>query len=180
MQGAAKQGSVLEEEEPWRPIGVCHAGYGLTGAGAAGAAPPVAGAGEAGVSGMAALPFALPPCTGAEAGAVEGAVAGAGVKAWSSTDFGARCRAEASERMNANARKMAPPHQLVFVSKLPAWRVPSSESAELLTPPKLAASPFPLPLCSRMAAISTKLSMISRTSRTVNISEAASGYRDVR
>jgi hypothetical protein len=45
--------------------------------------------------------------------------------------------------------------------------VPSSESAELLTPPNVAARPFPFPLWRRIAAIRTMLSMISRTSRSV-------------
>jgi len=45
--------------------------------------------------------------------------------------------------------------------------VPRSESAELLTPPKLADRPVPLPLCRRMAAMSTRLSRMSRTSRKV-------------
>ncbi len=71
------------------------------------------------------------------------------------------------ERTSDRNRKIAAPHQLVFVSRLPACRVPSSESAELLTPPKVAASPFPLPACSRMAVTSTMLSRIRRTSRNV-------------
>ena len=78
----------------------------------------------------------------------------------------------ASTRSRARARgrgRSPPPHQLVLVSRLPAWRVPRSESAELLTPPKLAARPLPFPACSRMAVISTRLSMMSRTSRNVNM-----------
>jgi hypothetical protein len=57
--------------------------------------------------------------------------------------------------------------------------VPSSESAELLTPPKLAARPPPFPLCKRMAAISTRLSRMSRIRRNVNIA-ARQGSRKKR
>jgi hypothetical protein len=47
---------------------------------------------------------------------------------------------------------MPPHHQLAFVRRFPAARVPRIASAELLTPPKVAAMPPPLPAWSRMAA----------------------------
>jgi len=83
--------------------------------------------------------------------------------------LGARRCVDAIESTSDRNRNIAPPHQLAFVSRLPACRVPSRESAELLTPPNVAASPFPLPACSRMAVTSTRLSMIRRTSRKVNM-----------
>ena len=123
-----------------------------------------------GVAGAAGVKLTPPAFVGAPAPCA-GAVAGTGgcVKASSSTDFGVRSRVDASESTKARKRKIAPPHQLVRVSRFPAWRVPSSESAELLTPPKVAASPPPFPLWRSMAAISTRLSMTSRTRRNVNI-----------
>jgi hypothetical protein len=57
----------------------------------------------------------------------------------SSTDVGTRGRAEAICRMKARKRKMPPPHQLAFVSRLPAWCEPRSESEEVEAPPKLVA-----------------------------------------
>jgi hypothetical protein len=50
-----------------------------------------------------------------------------------------------SERTKARKRKIPPPHQLVFVRRLPACRIPRNWSAEELAPPKLAASPPPFP-----------------------------------
>jgi hypothetical protein len=140
---------------------------GFAGAGVAGAEEDGAGVVAGAVPGVAGVRF-TPPAFGPVlpdfgAGAVAGAVGC--VNASSSTDFGARDRAMESDNTKERNRKIPPPHQLALVSRLPAWRVPRSESAELLTPPKLAASPLPLPLCSRMAAMSTRLSIMSRTSR---------------
>jgi hypothetical protein len=45
--------------------------------------------------------------------------------------------------------------------------MPMNASAEELAPPKLAATPPPFPACRRMAATSTRLSSISRTSKRV-------------
>ena len=77
--------------------------------------------------------------------------------------------------MKASARKSPPPHQLICVKRFPAWRMPSSESADELMPPKLAARPPPLPLCARMASTSTILSRIRRTRRNVYIEGALEG-----
>ena len=96
-----------------------------------------------------------------------GALVGGGVTAWSSTDLGARVCADAICKTNAIPRKSAPDHQLIFVSRLPACRVPMNASGDELTPPKLAAMPVPLPLCNRIPATSTKLSRISTTRRDV-------------
>ena len=90
----------------------------------------------AGVSGT-----ADPPVGAAFTGA--GAAAAGGANVWSSTERGARLRVDISVRTNERPRKMPPPHQLAFVNRLPACRVPRSELAELLTPPKVAAMPPP-------------------------------------
>ena len=140
MSDTVKKGSVLEEEEPWSFETISHRAYGLVaGAGVVAGAVPPAGAvpvaGVAGVSGMALLALGD-----------AGAVTGAGVNAWSSTDEGARCCVDIRDSTKARKRKIPPPHQLVLVSRLPACRVPMSESDELLTPPKLADMPSPLPL----------------------------------
>src|SRR5436309_2919284 len=74
--------------------------------------------------------------------------------------------------MKARARKIPPPHQLAFVNKFPACRVPKIVPEELLAPPKDAAIPPPCPACIRTTAIRTKLSMPRRTRRNVYI-----GYR---
>src|SRR6266702_4969911 len=131
------------------------------------------------VFGAACVPFvgaALPPagpgvgagCSGTAGLAVAGGAltrAGAFGKAWSSTDFGARPRDEASDSRNARPRKIPPHHQLAFVSRLPVWRVPRNELAELLTPPNDAAMPPPCPACISTAATRTKLSRTRRTRR---------------
>src|SRR5262245_19403791 len=71
------------------------------------------------------------------------------------------------ESRNASAKKMPPHHQLAFVNRLPAWRVPRNELAELLTPPNVAAMPPPCPAWSSTAAMRTTLSITRRTSRRV-------------
>ena len=85
-----------------------------------GAAGAVAGWGAgvegAGVSG---IPAAPPVAPLAGAGAVGAGAAGC-VKAWSSTDFGARRCVEAIESTSDRKRKIPAPHQLAFVSRLPA------------------------------------------------------------
>src|SRR5215831_8727142 len=104
----------------------CFFGAGVAGAGAffspvAGAAPfcgaPPVGAGAAvvgaGVSGIAGF---APDAGALLAG---GAVTGAGVNVWSSTDLGARLRVDASDKRNASPRNRPPHHQLALVSRLP-------------------------------------------------------------
>jgi len=74
-------------------------------------------------------------------------------------------------RMNASAMKIPPPHQLVRVSRLAAWRVPTKESEDDEAPPNEAERPPPLPACMSTAAISTTLSRTRRTSMNVYILE---------
>ena len=90
--------------------------------------------------------------TGSTFAAPEGAfgaavVTGAGgaVNVWSRIELGAERRDDVSDSTKAMPIKIPPHHQLSFVRRFPAWRVPMMESAELLAPPKLAASPPPLP-----------------------------------
>jgi hypothetical protein len=71
--------------------------------------------------------------------------------------------------MKASARKRPPPHHDICVNRFPACRVPMKASGDELAPPKLAESPCPLPLCSRMAVIRMILVRIRRMSRNVNI-----------
>lgn len=65
--------------------------------------------------------------------------------------------------------KIPPAHQVILVNHVPACRVPMNASGDELTPPKLAAIPDPLPACSRIAAMSTKLSRMRRLSRVASI-----------
>ena len=99
-------------------------------------AAPVGGATlvGAGVNGMAGF---------APVGAVAGADAGGGANVLSSTERGARLRVDASASKNDRPRNSPPHHQLAFVRRLPACRVPMNELAELLTPPNDAAIPPP-------------------------------------
>jgi hypothetical protein len=69
--------------------------------------------------------------------------------------------------MKARKRKIPPLHQVAFVKRLPVCREPKSELAELLTPPKVAARPWPWPLCRSTATIKTMLSMVRSTIRNV-------------
>jgi hypothetical protein len=121
----------------------------------------VAGAGVTGCKGIG----AAPPAGAVFAGALAGAVGVA--KVLSSTDLGARLRVDARARRKESPRNRPPHHQLAFVSRLPVWRVPRNELAELLTPPNEAAMPPPCPDCSNTATINTKLSMTRRTNSSV-------------
>ena len=85
----------------------------------------------------------------------------------SSTDFGAEVWVDIIWRMKQRPRKIPPHHQLALVRRFPAWRMPIKASGEELAPPKLAASPVPLPACRRIAAIKTMQSMISSVRRNV-------------
>jgi hypothetical protein len=116
----------------------------------------VAGAGVSGSAGAAALGF-------------EGAAAGA-VNCPSRTDLGVRERVDMSCSTKERSRKIPVPPQEILVSRFPAWRIPMNASGEELAPPKLAERPWPLPLCRRMAATTTRLVRIRRTSRKVYIS----------
>src|SRR5437879_2716200 len=100
-------------------------------------------------------------------GCVAAGAVGAGgwVNVWSRIERGAVRRVEFSDKRNARARKIPPNHQLAFVSRLPACLVPRMASAELVTPPKLAARPPPFPACSRMTATRSTLSMASSAMR---------------
>src|SRR5688572_27060845 len=60
--------------------------------------------------------------------------------------------------------KTPPQIQLAFVRRLPAWRVPMKASVADEAPPKLAASPPPFPLCSKIAATRMRLSSSRRPS----------------
>ena len=106
-------------------------------------------------------------------GGADGTAAGATIL--SSTDFGAAFREDISCSTKARPRKIPPHHQLAFVSRLPACRVPMTESEDEPAPPKLAASPPPFPDWSRMAAPSTTASRISRTRRNVYMVRMRSG-----
>jgi len=105
------------------------------------------------------------------AGAAEfgaGVVSGAGAPSLPSrTDFGACACVDINWSMNARARNTPPPHQEIFVSRLPAWRIPMNASGEELAPPKLAERPPPVPLWSRIAPIRTMLTMMRSTRRKV-------------
>jgi hypothetical protein len=137
-------------------------GYGVLGAGVAGAG--VVGGVVAGVLGAASSGTAG---FFSELGAGATGV-GAGVLSdLSSTDAGAPGRADAICSTNARNRKIPPHVQLVFVRRLPACRVPMSESAADVAPPKLAASPPPFPAWRRIATTSTRLSRMSRMMRNV-------------
>lgn len=94
-----------------------------------------AGAAGAGVRGTADLPVA-----GAGAPRV-----GAGRNCSSRTDFGAVPRTERIDNRSDRKRKIPPLHQLDFVRRFAAWRVPTNESDDDAAPPKLAASPPPFP-----------------------------------
>src|SRR5206468_1581055 len=97
QNASTKKGSVFEKKEPWTSTATGHARYFFFGAGVAGAGcAPVTGAvagavaDGAGVSGIAGL---LAPAGAEFAG---GAPAGGVWNVWSSTDFGARPRVDAS------------------------------------------------------------------------------------
>src|SRR6476659_6765801 len=98
---------------PGEELGSATASYGdfVFGAGALLPVPPV-GAGVTGWIGRT-LVFGCPVTGG-------GAVCAGGVKVWSSTERGAPRCAVVSESTNAIARNNPPPHQLIFVSRLPA------------------------------------------------------------
>jgi hypothetical protein len=87
----------------------------------------------------------------------------------SRTDLGTRDRVDMSCRMNARARKIPPDHQEIVVNRLPACRIPMNDSGDELAPPKLDAKPPPVPLCIKMAATRTRLSIMSKTSKNVYI-----------
>lgn len=121
---------------------------------------PAAGAGVSGEAG---------------AGPVAAGPAAAGALRRSSTDFGAEARAPITCSRNASPRKIPPHHQLMVVRRLPAWRVPISESDEELDPPKFAASPPPFPACKRTTAMSRSASMTRSVSSRVYMSKRDDG-----
>src|SRR5438128_1722259 len=71
--------------------------------------------------------------------------------------------------MKASARKIPAVHQLAFVNRFPACRVPKIVPAELLAPPNVAAIPPPCPACISTTAMRTMLSRTRRTRRKVYI-----------
>jgi hypothetical protein len=105
--------------------------------------------------------------TGAAVVGVAGAVAGVRESGWSSTDVGTRVRVDAICSKKQRNRNTPPDHQLALVNRFPACRVPINASVDELAPPKLAASPPPLPDCKRIAAIRTTLSRKRRMSRNL-------------
>src|SRR5260221_11116278 len=115
-------------------------GYGLRGAGAGGVVPEggvvVTGVAPEGALVGGGVRFTpgtalfVPP--EGDGGDVAGGAGATGCASWSSTDFGARCRVEASDSTNEMNRKMPPPHQLALVRRLPACPGPTSASDKLL------------------------------------------------
>lgn len=99
-------------------------------------------------------------------GVVTGALVAGRPNVSSRTDFGACVRVDMTCRVNARPRKMPAHHQVALVRIVPACRIPMKASGEELAPPKLAASPLPLPACSRMAPIKTTASS-TRTTRRI-------------
>ena len=91
--------------------------------------------------------------------------AGGWLNVWSRIERGPLRRDEASDSRNARPINSPPHHQLILVSRLPACLVPRMASAELVTPPKLAAKPPPFPACSRMAATRITQSIASSVMR---------------
>ena len=127
--------------------------------------------------GLAGRPTGASGCdVSGEGGAVTGAPTGgavgtaAGTPILSRTDFGALLRDDINCNAKARPRKIPPHDQLALVNRLPACRVPITESDDELAPPKFAAKPPPFPDWSRMAALSTKASRMSSTRRNVYMS----------
>ena len=88
-------------------------------------------------------------------------------KLFSSTERGAEVWVDMICRMKQSPRKIPPPHQLAVVRRFPACLIPIKASGDELAPPKLAASPVPFPLWSRIARIRTMQSSTSTVRRNV-------------
>jgi hypothetical protein len=88
-------------------------------------------------------------------------------KPFSSTERGADVWVDMICRMKQRPRKIPPPHQLAVVRRFPACLIPIKASGDELAPPKLAASPVPFPLWSRIARIRTTQSSTSIVRRNV-------------
>ena len=106
------------------------------------------------------------------AGAIGSVVPGAGAapaggftNVSSRIERGARERVDMIWRMNASVRNKPPHHHEAFVSNVPACRIPMNASGDELAPPKLAASPLPLPACSSIDATSTTATITRITRR---------------
>ena len=111
---------------------------------------------------------------GAGSSGTAGAEVGAGAtfvgwlpKPFSSTERGAEVCVDMICRMKQSPRKIPPPHQLAVVRRFPACRIPMNASGDELAPPKLAASPVPFPLWSRIARIRTMQSSTRIVRRNV-------------
>jgi len=74
---------------------------------------------------------------------------------------------EITASMNARNRNTPPPIQLSFVSRVAACRPPMKESVEEEAPPKVAASPPPLPDWSKMMTHRRTASRMRTMSRNV-------------
>ena len=111
---------------------------------------------------------------GAGSSGTAGAEVGAGAtfvgwlpNPFSSTERGAEVCVDMICRMKQSPRKIPPPHQLAVVRRFPACRIPMNASGDELAPPKLAASPVPFPLWSRIARIRTMQSSTRIVRRNV-------------